>query len=97
MSWFEWAALTLLVAIFVVQLGALLRRPGVELATNLGQLRQDQLRHHAELGERIERIERELRHQVQTTAQATRQELSASLAQFQQTLTAQAGASATLQ
>ena len=97
MSGFEWAALALLVAIFVVHLGALIRPPGVELASHLNQLKQDQLHHHAELGERIERLERELRHQVQTTAQATRQELSASLAQFQQSLTAQASASASLQ
>lgn len=44
-----------------------------------------------------ERIERELRAQVQASAQGTRQELAGSLAQFQQTLAAQMTSVATLQ
>jgi DNA recombination protein RmuC len=44
-----------------------------------------------------ERVERELRMQMQATSQSTRQELSGSLAQFQQTLAAQLTSVATLQ
>jgi DNA recombination protein RmuC len=44
-----------------------------------------------------ERTERELREQIQNTAQGTRQELSGSLSQFQQVVTAQMTGTATLQ
>jgi DNA recombination protein RmuC len=44
-----------------------------------------------------ERTERELRTQMQTSAQSTRQEMSGSLAQFQQTLAAQLTSVATVQ
>lgn len=47
--------------------------------------------------ETAERTERELRIQVQSTAQSTRQELTGNLAQFQQMLTAQVTSAATLQ
>lgn len=44
-----------------------------------------------------ERTERELREQIQSTAQANRQELSGSLSQFQQAITSQMTGTATLQ
>ena len=49
--------------------------PDAALWPQLQQLQQHSL-------ERIDRVEREVRMQLQTSAQATRQELSAALAQF---------------
>jgi DNA recombination protein RmuC len=67
----------LAVAVIVIglQLAVLLRERAKGGAAQL-QL------HHQQAGERIERLERELRLDVQSSAQATRQELSGTLGQF---------------
>ena len=86
--------LILLLVVLVLQVLGLLRRPGAELAVPLGQLRADLERH---LSQTSERTERELRSQVQETAQGTRLELSGNLGQFQRTLAAQLTGIASLQ
>jgi DNA recombination protein RmuC len=53
------------------------------------QLARLQVELEQRLSQSAERIERELRHQILTSAQANRQELGSSLAQFQQNLTLQ--------
>ena len=63
-------------------------------AAQLAQLKGDLQRHQQDLAERTER---DLRNQMQTTAQSTRQELSANFAQLQQTLATQIGSVAALQ
>ncbi|PUA20816.1 DNA recombination protein RmuC [Glaciimonas sp. PCH181] len=60
----------------------------------LTQLKDDLLRRQQDIAERNER---ELRDQVQTSAQGTRQEIGASFGQLQQTLVAQMTSVATLQ
>ncbi|HCY61731.1 MAG TPA: DNA recombination protein RmuC [Oxalobacteraceae bacterium] len=80
--------------ILVLQVVLLLRAKGGDLAPRLAQL-QEELRAHQQ--QTSERIERELRAQVQTSGQGTRLELNGSLAQFQQTLAAQMTSVATIQ
>lgn len=63
-------------------------------SSNIEALRHDMQRHQMETAERTER---ELRREVQINAQITRQELSGSLAQFQQSMAAQLATVATLQ
>ncbi|MDC8759354.1 DNA recombination protein RmuC [Janthinobacterium fluminis] len=77
MSHFEFLALLAGVAIVIALQAALLwrRGSGGDDAALLQQLQQHSL-------ERIDRVEREVRMQLQASAQATRQELSAALAQF---------------
>ncbi|MFL9925846.1 DNA recombination protein RmuC [Herbaspirillum lusitanum] len=60
----------------------------------LQQLKNDLQKHQQETGERTER---ELRTQLQATAQSTRQELGGNFAQLQQTLATQMASVATLQ
>jgi DNA recombination protein RmuC len=68
----------------VLQLIVLLRgRGGQDVAPQLLQMQQN-------LQQANERLERELRTQVQSSAQGTRQELGGTFAQFQQTLALQA-------
>ncbi|HZW12782.1 MAG TPA: DNA recombination protein RmuC [Noviherbaspirillum sp.] len=86
--------LLLLAIVLILQVVLLFRARGSENAAQLLQLK-DALQQHQQ--QTSERIERELRNQVQTSAQSTRQELSGSLAQFQQTLAAQLTSVATLQ
>ncbi|GAB3547090.1 DNA recombination protein RmuC [Noviherbaspirillum agri] len=86
--------LLLIAAVLILQIVLLLRARGTDNAGQLLQLK-DALQQHQQ--QTSERIERELRHQVQASAQSTRQELSGSLAQFQQTLTAQLTSVATIQ
>nr|WP_198980210.1 DNA recombination protein RmuC [Herbaspirillum sp. ASV7] len=66
----------------------------VDIEDALFQLQQDLQRHQQDTGERIER---ELRNQVQASAQGTRQELGASFAQLQQTMATQMSSVASLQ
>jgi DNA recombination protein RmuC len=94
MNAFELALLLLLAAVIVLQIVLLLRIRGGDTPARMLQL-QAALQQHQLQG--VERIERELRAQVQGTAQGNRQELGASLAQFQQTLTAQMTGVATIQ
>jgi DNA recombination protein RmuC len=62
--------------------------------SQIGQLKADLQRHQQDIAERTER---ELRGQVLSTAQSTRQELGSNFAQLQQTLATQIGSVAALQ
>lgn len=62
----------------------------------LAQLQQAHVQ-QAAAQERMERIERSLREQIQLTSQATRQELGANFLQFQQGLNSQLSSVATIQ
>ena len=86
--------LLLAVVIIALQIIALLRNRAVDITPQLTIL-QNELQRHQQQGS--ERIERELREQVQSTAQATRQELGSNFMQFQQALAAQLTSVATLQ
>jgi len=87
--------LVLLVAVVIVlQIVLLLRTRGSDSSAQLLQLQNELQRHQQQTGERVER---ELRNQVQTTAQSTRQELSGNFGQFQQALAAQLTSVATIQ
>ena len=90
----ELVLLLLLALVVVLQIANLLRARGGNTAARLAQL-QDELQHHQQQG--AERLERELRNQVQTSAQGTRQELGGSFAQLQQALAAQLTSVATIQ
>lgn len=83
MTLVDWLTIALLALNFLVLLWLARRRPepmGPKLDELAGQLRQDG-----------ERLEREVRHEVQASAGGTRAELSQSLATFQQMLLAQSG------
>jgi DNA recombination protein RmuC len=82
-------------AVIILQVVILLKgnRPA-DIASHLLQLQAALERSHLQV---CERSERELRAQVQNTAQATRQELTGNFAQFQQALAAQLTTVATLQ
>lgn len=86
--------LLLAAIIIVLQVIVLVRGRGTDVAPQLNQLQNAIERHQQQTSERTER---ELRAQVQTTAQSTRQELTGNFAQFQQTLAAQLTGVATLQ
>jgi DNA recombination protein RmuC len=90
----EFAILLLLVAVVLLQIFALLRARRADFTPQLDQL-QDALQHHQQ--QTSDRVERELRSQVQATAQSTRQELTGNFAQFQQALAAQLTSVATIQ
>src|SRR4051812_16157819 len=81
-------------AILVLQLVILLRARAGGPGPQLDQLQSALERHQQQAGERTER---ELRGEVQLSAQATRQELGANLLQFQQALMAQLTSVAGLQ
>ncbi len=80
--------------IIVLQILLLVRGRGADIKPQLGQMQNDLQQHQQQTSERIER---ELRSQVQSTGQSSRQEMSGSLAQFQQTLAVQLTSVATLQ
>jgi len=86
--------LLLVAAIIVLQAIALLRGRGAAISLQLAQLQKDLQQHQQQISERSER---ELREQVQTTAQSTRQELTGNFAQLQQTLAAQLASIASIQ
>jgi len=92
MTAIELITLLVLAAVVVLQILILLRARGNEAP--LEQLQSELLRHQQQTGERVER---ELRHQVQTSAQSTRQELGSNFMQFQQALLAQLTSVATIQ
>jgi DNA recombination protein RmuC len=94
MTMIEFAILLLLVAVVLLQIFALLRARRADFTPQLDQL-QDALQHHQQ--QTSDRVERELRSQVQATAQSTRQELTGNFAQFQQALAAQLTSVATIQ
>ncbi|WP_292934021.1 DNA recombination protein RmuC [Noviherbaspirillum sp.] len=94
MNSIEIIILLLSAAIIVLQVVLLLRSRGTDASSQLLQIQNALQGHQQQTGERIER---ELRNQVQTSAQGTRQELSGNLLQFQQALTAQLTSVATIQ
>jgi DNA recombination protein RmuC len=94
MTDFELVLLLLIAAVIALQLVLLRRGRSSDMAAPLLQLQNELQRQQQQSGERIER---ELRDQVHSTAQNTRQELGANFAQFQQALTAQLTGVATMQ
>lgn len=95
MTELELIALLLIAAVIIVlQIITVVRGRGADMSAQLAQLQNALERHQQQTSERIER---ELRSQVQTTAQSTRQEMTGNFAQFQQTLAAQLTSVATLQ
>jgi DNA recombination protein RmuC len=88
--------LLLAVAILIMQIVALLRGHGrgADILPRIAQLQNDLQQHQQGTSERTER---ELRAQIQQTAQGTRQELTGNFAQFQHTFAAQLTSVATLQ
>lgn len=87
--------LVLAVTIIVLQIFHLLWGRGASgMTSHIDSLQHDLQRHQSDIAERTER---ELRREVQTSAQIARQELSGTLAQFQQTMAAQLTSVATLQ
>jgi DNA recombination protein RmuC len=94
MTMINTAILVLLAAVVLLQIIGFLRAREASVAPQLDAL-QDALQHH--MHQSSERVERELRNQVQATAQGTRQELTGNFAQFQQALAAQLTSVATIQ
>lgn len=94
MNLIELATPLLLGTVIVLQIVILLRRRGDGAAPDLPALQDALQRHQLQVGERIER---ELRLQIQSTAQGTRQELNSNFTQFQHALAAQLTSVATLQ
>jgi DNA recombination protein RmuC len=90
----ELVLLLLVAAVLILQIILLLRGRGGDASAALSHL-QNELQQHQQ--QSAERIERELRNQVQTSAQGTRQELGGNFAQFQQALAAQLTSVATIQ
>jgi DNA recombination protein RmuC len=81
--------------LIVLQIIAIVRGSrGADPAQQLTQLQNDLQRHQQDIGERQQR---ELRSEVQTSAQGMRQELGSNFGQLQQTLAAQMTSVATLQ
>jgi DNA recombination protein RmuC len=100
MSQIEIVLIVLLAIVLVLQILALLRQgraqdQGVPL--QLQQLQQALALQHQQGCERAERAERDLRAELQLSAQGTRQELGGNFAQFQQALSTQLTSVATLQ
>jgi DNA recombination protein RmuC len=95
MTQIELILLLLIAAVIIVlQVIVVVRGNGADLSPQLVQLQTALERHQQQSSERTER---ELRTQMQTTAQSTRQELTGNFAQFQQTLAAQLTSVATIQ
>jgi DNA recombination protein RmuC len=95
MNQIELILLLLIAAVIIVlQVIVVVRGRAADLSPQLAQLQTALERHQQQSGERIER---ELRTQMQTTAQSNRQELTGNFAQFQQTLAAQLTTVATIQ
>ena len=94
MNLIELILLALLLVVLLLQAIGFFRHKSADMTAPLGQLRADMERH---LNHTSERTERELRSQVQETAQGTRVELGGNFAQFQRTLAAQLTGIATLQ
>jgi DNA recombination protein RmuC len=81
----EWLVLALLGLILLLLLWLALRRDGAQALKALGDGLQQAARQDAE------RLERELRAEVQDSARGTRQELASTMSLFQQSLLAQSG------
>jgi len=94
MTLIEISLLLLVAVVIVLQVVLLARGRRDDLSAQLERV-QWELQQSRQLAD--ERIERELRGEVQTSAQHTRQELTSGLAQFQQMLAAQMTSVATIQ
>jgi DNA recombination protein RmuC len=81
--------LWLLLALTALMLGLLIRQM-LRRQHSMDQTRQNQLELLAATAAHAERLERELRREIQESGRSSRQELALSLATFQQTLTQQA-------
>ncbi|HJW57779.1 MAG TPA: DNA recombination protein RmuC [Burkholderiaceae bacterium] len=90
----ELIILMLVGSVIILQIILLRRGRNVSMASDLSTFRSDLQQHQQQ---NREHIERELRSQIEDSAQSNRQELSGNLMQFQQTLTAQLTSVATLQ
>ncbi|HJV54215.1 MAG TPA: DNA recombination protein RmuC [Noviherbaspirillum sp.] len=90
----ELVTLLLIAAVIVLQFLILLRGRAKDVSPQLLQLQDELQRYQLQVGERVER---ELRNQVQASAQSTRQEMGSNLGQFQQALIAQLTSVATIQ
>ncbi len=90
----ETVALALAAVIIILQILTLLRGSSKAQSARLDKLQADLEQHQQQTSERTER---ELRSEVQTTAQGTRQELSGNFTQFQQIVMAQLTSVATIQ
>lgn len=90
----EIVILLLIAVVVVLQIILLLRTRSGDTASGLLQLQEELQRHQQHASDRVER---ELRNQMLTTAQSTRQELGGNFAQFQAALTAQLTSMATIQ
>ncbi|WP_428423550.1 DNA recombination protein RmuC [Methylibium sp.] len=84
-DWLSWLVPALLALNFILLLWLALRRPDDAPLREVGERLQQTTRTDAE------RLERELRGEVQESARGTRQELAQALTLFQQTLLAQGG------
>ena len=94
MSPFEIVIVVALLIVVALQILVLMRKSGQQDGTTwMAQLQTNAPTANASAG----RSERTLREQVQSTAQATRQELGGNFAQLQQNLAAQLTSVATLQ
>ncbi|HZW20578.1 DNA recombination protein RmuC [Noviherbaspirillum sp.] len=94
MNTIELVTLLLVAVAVILQIVILLRGRGNDTAA---QLQGFQTEIQRQLQQGSERVERELRTEVQASAQGTRQELSGNLGQFQQALAAQLTSVATIQ
>lgn len=90
----EIVILLLVAVVVVLQVVLLLRTRSTDATRNLLHLQEELQRHQQQASERVER---ELRNQMLSTAQSTRQELGGNFAQFQAALTAQLTSMATIQ
>jgi DNA recombination protein RmuC len=88
-----WLIVALLVIVVILQCVTLLRSMG-QSGQSADDLKFDIQKHQQDVSERLER---EIRAQVQSSAQSSRQELSSNFAQLQQMLAAQLTSVATLQ
>jgi DNA recombination protein RmuC len=94
MSFTDVILFCLLIFVVVLQIFGLLRKKTDDSISQFASLRDDMQRHQAQSNERLER---EIRNEVQTSSKNVRLELSANLAQFQQTIAAQLTSVSTLQ
>ncbi len=97
MSLTDFIVLILLAAILAIQILFLLKSRSNNDSTALAKLQAELQQGHQQASDRAERSERDLRNEVQTSAQATRQELGANFTQFQQALATQLTSVSTLQ
>lgn len=97
MSLTEILIVATLVVLVLLNLVLLLRSRGNDASAQLRDLQNFLQQNQQQQQQTQERTERSLREQVQSTAQATRQELGGNFTQFQQALAAQLTSVATLQ